>query len=83
MEGVCNIKIIPIREGSMELRMCENLILFLPVNTNTHSIAPLAFLAARHTTMCLDYRMGQEWKAGTTCLIKAITQHNVSQERIP
>ena len=32
MEGLCNIKMIPIQEGSMELCMHENHILFLPVN---------------------------------------------------
>ena len=33
--GVCNIKIIPIRKGSMELHKHENHIFFLPINILT------------------------------------------------
>ena len=38
MEGVYSIKTLLIQEGSMELHMRENCILFLPVNI-THGVA--------------------------------------------
>ena len=51
VEGVCSAKMIPIQEGSTELHMHENCVLFLPVNVLTPRCSALAFLAARHTTM--------------------------------
>ena len=42
----------------MELCMCEKVVFFLPVNILT--VWSLAFLAARHTTVCLD-KMAISW----------------------
>ena len=46
-------KIIMFCKGSTELRRCKNYVFFLPVNilTKLHT----GFLAARHTTLYLDY----------------------------
>ena len=44
-----NTKMVCFGEEAIELYMCEKAIFFLPVN-----ILMLAFLATRHTTVCLD-----------------------------
>ena len=49
IEGMCSIKMIPIREGSTELCMHKNRSLYL------HSrCGALAFLATRYTTVSFD-----------------------------
>ena len=45
-------KIVCFGEGAMELCMREKAVFFLPVNILT--VWSPAFLAARHTTVCLD-----------------------------
>ena len=47
-----NAKMVCFGEEAMELCMHEKAVFFLPVNILT--VWSLAFLAARHTTVCLD-----------------------------
>ena len=56
LAGVSTAKIVLFHEGSTELQRCKNRIFFLPVNILT--VLHAGFLAARHTTMCLDILYG-------------------------
>ena len=52
LEDSYNAKIVCFGEGAVELCMREKAVFFLPVNILT--VWSPAFLAARHTTVCLD-----------------------------